>query len=235
MIRLFLVDDHAVLREGLRMLLEQEPDLAIMGEAANGQLLLDQLPTTPVDIVLLDLNMPVMGGVATAERLRTDYPDLRILMLSMVEDPLSIQQTLAAGAHGYLLKNTSKEELLAGLRTVQAGRRFLGSEIGLTLLEEAAGRVPAALPARSVQALLSRREHEILQLVAKGLTNQQIADQLFTSKRTVETHRQHTLEKTGCKNTAVLISYASTHGLLTASAPHQGAGLPTVDRRAASA
>jgi DNA-binding NarL/FixJ family response regulator len=177
--------------------------------------------------VLLDLNMLVLGGVATAERLRTDYPDLRILMLSMVGDLLSIQQTLAAGAHGYLLKNTSKEELLAGLRMVLAGRRFLGSEIGLTLLEEAAGRAPVTLPAR--------REHEILQLVAKGLTNQQIADQLFTSKRTVETHRQHTLEKMGCKNTAVLISYASTHGLLTASVPHQGAGLPTVERRAASA
>jgi DNA-binding NarL/FixJ family response regulator len=213
MIRLFLVDDHAVLREGLRLLFEQEPDLTIVGEAANGQLLLDQLPTTPADVVLLDLNMPVLGGVATAERLHNDYPALRILILSMVADIQSIQQTLAAGAHGYLLKNASKEEVLAGIRLVITGQRFLSSEIGLTLLEEA-GRAPATLPAYPGQARLSRREHEILQLVAQGLTTTEIAIRLFTSRRTVETHRQHTLEKTGCKNTAALISYASTYGLL---------------------
>ncbi|MGI4972212.1 MAG: response regulator, partial [Janthinobacterium lividum] len=140
-------------------------------EAENGQLLLDQLPTTPADVVLLDLNMPVLGGVATAERLHADYPALRILMLSMVADTLSIQQTLAVGAHGYLLKNASKEEVLAGIRMVITGRRFLGSEIGLTLLEEA-GSTPATPPVRPAQGLLSRREHEILQLVAEGLTTQ---------------------------------------------------------------
>ena len=215
MIRLFLVDDHAVLREGLRLLLAQEPNLAIVGEAANGQQLLDQLPTIPADVVLLDLNMPVMGGVETAERLQADYPDLRILMLSMVEEPLSIRQTLAAGAHGYLLKNAAKDEVLTGIRTVLAGRRFLCSEIGLALLERVGDTLapPPMLPGRSP---LSRREHEILQLVAEGLTTQQIAEQLFTSKRTVETHRQNMLEKTDCRNTAALISYASTHGLLTA-------------------
>ncbi|MGI4872714.1 MAG: response regulator [Janthinobacterium lividum] len=217
MIRVFLVDDHAVLREGLRMLFEQELDLTIVGEAANGQLLLDQLPTTPTDVVLLDLNMPVLGGIATAERLHADYPDVRILMLSMVEEPLSILQTMAAGAHGYLLKNASKDEVLTGIRTVLAGRRFLCSEIGLTLLDRVAN-APAAPPALPTASPLSRREHEILQLVAEGLTNQQIADQLFTSRRTVETHRQNILEKTGCRNTPALISYASTHGLLTATA-----------------
>ena len=216
MIRLFLVDDHAVLREGLRQLFASEPDLTIVGEAANGQLLLDQLPTTPTDMVLLDLHMPVLGGLATAERLRADYPDLRILMLSMVEEPLSIQQSLEAGAHGYLLKNASKDEVLTGIRTVLAGRRFLCSEIGLTLLDRVTNVLapPPALPALSP---LSRREHEILHLVAEGLTTQQIADQLFTSKRTVETHRRNILEKTGCRNTASLVSYASTHGLFTST------------------
>ena len=113
-----------MLREGLRLLFEQEPDLAIVGEAANGQQLLDQFPPTPTDVVLLDLNMSVLGRIATAERLRADYRAVRILMLSMVEEPLSIRQTLAAGAHGYLLKNTSKDEVLTGIRTVLAGRRF---------------------------------------------------------------------------------------------------------------
>jgi DNA-binding NarL/FixJ family response regulator len=209
MIRLFLVDDHAVLRAGIRMLLAQEADFSIVGEAANGQELLDQLPTTPADVVLLDLNMPVLNGVATAERLRADYPALRILMLSMVEEPLSIQQTLAAGAHGYILKNAPKEEVVAGIRMVVSGRRFLCSEVGLSLLD----------------LVLSSRE--ILLLVADGLTTTKIATQLFTSKRTVETHRQNILQKTGCKNTAALISYASTHQLLSAIAtgkPQQAAG-----------
>jgi DNA-binding NarL/FixJ family response regulator len=218
MIRLFLVDDHAVLRAGLRILLAQEADFSIVGEAANGQELLDQLSTTPADIVLLDLNMPVLNGVATAERLRADYPALRILMLSMVEEPLSIQQTLAAGAHGYILKNAPKEEVIAGIRMVVSGRRFLCSEVGLSLLDLALSpRVVAPLE-RPTAVPLSHREREILLLVAEGLTNQQIGDQLFTSKRTVETHRQNILQKTGCKNTAALISYASTHQLLSAIA-----------------
>jgi DNA-binding NarL/FixJ family response regulator len=218
MIRLFLVDDHAVLREGLRMLLEQEPDLTIVGEAANGQELLDQLPTTPADVVLLDLNMPVLSGVATVVRLRTDYPALRILMLSMVEEPLSIQQALAAGAQGYLLKNAAREEVLTGIRLVLAGRRFLSSEVGLSLLE-AVGSSPAPRPVPPKNTKLSRREYEILLLVAEGLTTPQIAEQLFTSKRTVETHRQNILEKTGCRNTATLINFATAHGLLPPVAP----------------
>jgi DNA-binding NarL/FixJ family response regulator len=218
MIRLFLVDDHAVLRAGLRALLAQEADFSIVGEAADGQALLDQLPTTPADVVLLDLHMPVLNGVATAERLHADYPELRILMLSMVEEPLSIQQTLVAGAHGYILKNAPKEEVVAGIRMVVAGRRFLCSEVGLSLLDLVLSSRGAPLPAPSAGPLLSRREREVLLLVADGLTTMQIADQLFTSKRTVETHRQNILQKTGCRNTAALISYASTHQLLSAIA-----------------
>jgi DNA-binding NarL/FixJ family response regulator len=168
--------------------------------------------------VLLDLHMPVLNGVATAERLHADYSALRILMLSMVEEPLSIQQTLAAGAHGYILKNAPKEEVIAGIRMVVSGRRFLCSEVGLSLLDLALSpRVVAPLE-RPTAVPLSHREREILLLVAEGLTNQQIGDQLFTSKRTVETHRQNILQKTGCKNTAALISYASTHQLLSAIA-----------------
>lgn len=214
MIRLFLVDDHAVLREGLRQLLEREADFHVVGEAGDGQQLLDQLPTTPADAVLLDLNMPGLDGVATAARLHADYPDLRILMLSMVEEPLRIQETLAAGAHGYLLKNASKDEVFAGIRTVLAGRRFLCSEIGLALLDRVVN-APASPPPPPAHSPLSRREHEVLRLVAEGLTTAQIADQLFTSKRTVESHRQNVLQKTGCKNTASLISYASAQGLLS--------------------
>lgn len=212
MIRVFLVDDHAVLREGLHLLLDHEPSLTIVGKAANGQLLLDQLPTTPVDVVLLDMNMPVLDGIATSQQLRLHFPAVRILMLSMVEEPAQIRQALAAGAHGYLLKNASKNEILTGIYTVFAGNRFLCSAIGLLLLDMVLSASPVLpQPASS----LSRRELEVLQLVADGLTTQQIADKLFTSKRTVETQRQSMLGKVGAKNTAALISYANSHQLLT--------------------
>ena len=216
MTRLFLVDDHAVLREGLRSLLDPEPGFTIVGEAIHGQDLLDQLPTTPADVVLLDLNMPVLDGIATARQLRAQYPNVRVLMLSMVEEPLSIGAALAAGAHGYILKNADKSEILTSILTVLSGKRFLCSEIGLSLLDVVLQPLIAAQEP-AFASPLSRREQEILLLVAEGFTNQQIADQLFTSKRTVETHRQNMLAKTGCKNTAALISWASTHQLLAES------------------
>lgn len=215
MTRLFIVDDHAVLRNGLRAILSQEPGIELVGEATNGQELLDQLPTTPTDVVLLDMNMPVLDGVATARRLHAEYPQVRVLMLSMVDQPRSIGQALAAGAHGYILKNADKAEILVAIQTVVAGRRFLCSEVGLSLLDTVLATAVALPVAPTLNASpLSRREQEVLQLVADGLTTQQIADQLFTSKRTVETHRQNILEKTGAKNTASLVRYAIAQGFL---------------------
>ena len=213
MIRVFIVDDHTLIRDGLRALLESDPLFAVVGEAGNGQALLDQLPAVAADVVLLDLNMPVLDGLATTHRLRAEYPDLRILLLSMMTHERTIGEALAAGAHGYVLKNADKYEVVAALHSVIAGKRFLCSEIGLGLLEKLLlqeSRTPASAPG----VPLTHREREILQLVASGLTNQEIADQLFTSKRTVESHRQNLLEKTGVRNTPALVKYAMEHGLL---------------------
>ncbi|MGI4873797.1 MAG: response regulator transcription factor [Janthinobacterium lividum] len=211
MIRLFLVDDHTVVREALHMLFAQEPGLCVVGEAANGQQLLDQLPTNPADVVLLDMNMPVLDGIATARQLRLDFPAVRILMLSMVDEALQVGQAMTAGAHGYILKNANKAEIMTGIHTVLAGQRFLCSEVGLAMLDAVLG---TSLPPVA-SSPLSRRELEVLQLVADGLTTQQIADKLFTSKRTVETQRQSMLGKVGVKNTAALVSYANAYQLLT--------------------
>ena len=215
MVRVFLVDDHALVRSGLRAVLAAAPDLEVVGEAAHGQELLDQLPEIPADVVLLDLNMPVLDGVATASRLRAEFPDVAILVLSMLAHERNVLQALEAGAHGYVLKNADTSEIVAALHTVAAGRSFLSTEIGLAMLQKVMANQSAPVaPSASVAEALTARELEVLQCIADGLTNNEIADKLFTSKRTVETHRQNIIAKTQTKNTAALIKFAAQNGLL---------------------
>jgi DNA-binding NarL/FixJ family response regulator len=180
MIRVFLVDDHAIVRDGLRSVLAAEPLLKVVGDAANGQELLNQLPAVATDVVLMDLNMPVLDGLATTRELHKLHPHLRILILSMMAHEHTIGELLGAGAHGYVLKNADKMEIVTAIEAVAAGKRFLCSEMGL----------------------------------ADGLTNQQIADKIFTSRRTIEAHRQSLLEKTGATNTPALIKHAMEQGWL---------------------
>ena len=213
MSRIFLVDDHTIVRDGLRALLANEPDIAIVGEASNGQELLDLLPTTPADVVLLDANMPVLDGLATTQRLRAEYPQVRVLILSMLAHERYIGQLFDAGAAGYVLKSAEKGEILVAIQTVIAGRQFLCSDLGLSMLRKVLAK--ADEPEETAKASrLSRRESEVLQLLSEGLTTNEIAEKLFTSKRTIETHRQNILEKTQTKNTAALIRMAVTQGLL---------------------
>lgn len=215
MIRVFLVDDHAIVRNGLRLVLTAEPLLQVVGEAANGQELLDQLPAVPTDVVLLDMNMPVLDGLATARELRQHHPRVRVLMLSMLTNEFTIAKVLATGVQGYVLKNADGTEIVTAIKAVAAGKRFLCSELGLTMLEKlTAVTSQEAIPAGGSPTGLSQREREVLQLVAEGFTNQQIADKLFTSRRTVESHRQTLLDKTGAKNTPALVKYAMEQGLL---------------------
>ena len=212
MIRLFLVDDHAILREGLRVLFKQEAVLQVVGEAENGEQLLAQLPTTPCDVVVLDLHMPGLDGLATTQRLHAEFPDVRVLVLSMVDNERAIGQVLAAGASGYVLKNAGPDEIVVAVRAVAAGKRFLCSELGLVMLDRVLVGTPEPPP--KLASGLSAREQEILHLVADGLTTAQIAEKLYTSPRTVETHRQNILEKTGTKNTAALVKAAVSQGWL---------------------
>ena len=213
MIRLFLVDDHPVLRDGLRALFQQEPLLQVVGEAENGEQLLAQLPATPCDLVLLDLHMPGLDGLATTRRLRAEFPDVCILILSMTDHERAIGEVLAAGASGYVLKNAGHDEIVTAVRAVAVGKRFLCSELGLTMLEKLLAVTPE--PAPQLMSGLTAREQEILRLVADGLTTAQIAEKLFTSPRTVESHRQNIMAKTGTKNTATLVKAAVSQGWLS--------------------
>ena len=213
MIRIFLVDDHHIVRSGLHLLLSAQPDLEVVGEASDGLDLLAQLPTTATDVVLLDVNMPGMDGPETARQLRAQYPEVRILALTMLDKENHIFQMLDAGAHGYLLKSSGVDEIITGVRTVAGGGQFLCTAAGLTALQKLRDTPRAAEPAEK-QGGLSRREIEVLQLISQGLTTGEIADKLFLSKRTIETHRQNMMEKMQVKNTAALIKQAMADGLL---------------------
>lgn len=214
MIRVFLVDDHTVVRAGLRLLLTAQPDIEVVGEAGDGQELLDQFPAVAPDVVLLDINMPSMSGPETAQQLRQRHPEVRILALSMLDKEAYIHQMLDAGAHGYILKSAGTEEILTGIRTVASGGQFLCTAAGLAALQKLReGAAPP--PPDTKKGNLSQREIEVLQCISQGLTTNEIADKLFLSRRTIETHRQNMLEKTQTKNTAALIRLGVSEGIIS--------------------
>ena len=217
MTRIILADDHAILRDGIRALLSAEQDLEVVGEASNGAELLAILEHTPADVVLMDVQMPVLDGFATMPELRQRFPEVRVLVLTMLDHENYVARMLEAGALGYVLKNAAISEITHAIRTVAASNPFLCTEIGLNMLYKAVAQSASLAPEEggSSGADLTARELEVLKLIAEGLTNGAIADKLFTSKRTIETHRQNIIAKTQAKNTAALIKLAVSRGLIS--------------------
>ncbi|MGY2131153.1 response regulator [Hymenobacter sp. HD11105] len=214
MIRIILIDDHAIIRDGVRSLLREEPGLEVVGEAGSGTELVNMLATTPCDVVVLDLNMPGSDGFATIPLVRERFPEVRILVLSMLDNERYVAQAVELGALGYALKSTGRTELIYAINTVAAGHPYLCTVIGMALLRKMHAPDTTSNMAAKAASGLSKRELEVLNLIAEGLTNAEIADKLFTSKRTIETHRQNIIEKTQAKNTAALIKYAVSQGML---------------------
>jgi len=214
MIRLLLTDGHASTGAALRVVLSAAAGLEIVGLATSGDDLLHQLTTAGATLVLLDLGLPGPDAFALLPALREQYPQLRLLATAELTNEQYVARAFDLGAHGYLLKSAGPTELVHGLRTVAAGRPFLCTTIGLVLLKRLYTTNPAAADAARAALGLSKREMEVLNLVAEGFTNAEIAGKLFTSKRTVETHRQNIMEKTQTRNTAALIKMAVRQGLL---------------------
>jgi DNA-binding NarL/FixJ family response regulator len=198
MIRLIIADDHEILRESLQSLLAGDPSINIVADAPNGKVLLDYLETTPADVVLMDINMPVMNGIEATGIITEKFPHVRVLALSMLDNHHYLRVMMEAGATGYILKNAGKNELLLAIHEVAEGRQYISRAFKNT----------------SASVVLSKREIQILEMLAEGLSNKEIADKLFLSKRTVETHRQNILDKTNCKNSSSLIKYALCNGIL---------------------
>lgn len=195
--------------DGLRSLLDGLDDICVMGEASNGRQVLDICDSEPVDIVIMDINMPEMDGIQATRELLRRHPKIKVLGLSMYNDREFITNILKAGASGYVLKNTGKETLLAAIRTVQSGENYLAEEVSKTLLNTFLKHPPAPEGEK-----ISGREKEVLQCIATGLTTQEIAEQLFISKNTVETHRKNLLYKLKAKNTAELVNNAYKQRLI---------------------
>jgi len=217
-LNVYIADDHQLFIAGVKALLTNVEDIKIIGEAENGQELLKLLEKTPSDVVLMDINMPVMGGLDTTREMHKRFPDVKVLALTMFDDTLHISEMIRAGASGYLLKNAGKEELVNAITRVARGEKYVSNEVSVKIIENMfskdsnAANTPA--PPSTRKAELTRRELEIIRLIAKEHTNNEIAALLNNSPMTIITHRKNLLRKIGVKNTAGLIKYAMNHGLL---------------------
>lgn len=217
-IRVLVGDDHAVLRAGLRMLIDAERDMVVVGEAGDGNELLRQAGLLGPDVILLDLTMPDVGGLQALERLRQECPQARTLVLTMHEDPAYFRSAFAAGALGYVLKRAGDAELLAGIRTVHRGRSFVDLTTTRTVMQDVVADFAAGSGARATKPsrrLLSEREQEVLRLLALGYANREAAARLQVSVKTVETYRGRLYRKLGVNSRAGLVRYAVGAGLLT--------------------
>ena len=209
LIRILIVDDHAVVRSGLRLLLEKEKDIDVVGEAGTvSEAVLESRSAKP-DVVLMDVVMPGQTGIEGIPLVLKEAPEAKVLLLSMQDDPQYVRQAFGAGASGYVLKEAADTELVAALREVAGGGRYVHPALGAKLaVAEAEER------ARADADPLSDREREVMRLLALGHTNQEIAKLLFISVRTAETHRAHIMQKLRLSSRAELVAYAIEDGML---------------------
>jgi two-component system response regulator NreC len=206
-IRILLADDHNVMRKGLRLLLESQPEFTVVAEAADGREAVEQAEATSPDVVVLDIAMPNLSGIEAAQRIIAQRPSTSVVILSMHSDEGYVLRALKAGAKGYLLKDSVEGDLIEAITTVHQGKTFFSREIGKMLVEDYIREIRARGSEDSYE-LLTSREREILQLLAEGKSNKEIAGALNLSSHTVETHRRNLQDKLNLHSFAELILYA---------------------------
>ncbi len=207
--RLLVVDDHAVVRSGLRMLLDAESDFDVIAEAGNAREAVFEARAHRPDVIVLDVVMPGESGIDVLPRLKKEAPNAKVLVLSMQDDPRYVREAFAQGANGYVLKEAADAEVVGAVREIAAGGEYVHPALGARMVAaEAQARAAAAADP------LSEREREVLRLLALGHTNQEIAKTLYISVRTAETHRAHIMQKLGLSTRAELVRHAIAHGLL---------------------
>ncbi len=214
-IRILIADDHAVVREGIRMILESEPDFEVVGEATTGREAVDLVRRVRPHVVVMDISMPQMNGVEATREIRRISPETHVLILTMHEDESYVFQLLQLGAAGYVLKRAAASDLVEAVRAAARGEAFLYPSVARSVVQDYLERLRAG-EGRDRYDGLTEREREILVLLAEGLTNAQIAERLFISVKTVQTHRAHIMEKLDLHDRALLVRYAIRKGLIQA-------------------
>jgi DNA-binding NarL/FixJ family response regulator len=213
-IKVLLVDDHAILREGVHALLAREPDILVVGEAADGQEALEQVTRLKPDVVIMDIVMPRMNGLEATRLITERHPESRVLILSMYDDHEYVVQIIQAGASGYVLKRVVTEDLVRAIREVYAGESFLYPPIAATLIGDYL-RVTKGERGDGPGEPLTAREREVLKLIADGHTNQAIAEQLGLSRKTVDSHRANAMRKLDLHDVTEVVKYALRTGMIT--------------------
>ena len=217
MIKILIVDDHKVVRDGLKFFLKDIPNFEIVDEVENGKKALEILSESQVDLVLTDINMPEMDGYALIENLKADFPNIRIIVMTMVDGARNIKQVISMGVNGYILKNADQDTVIQAINQVTEGKDYFQNEVTQAIIHDITKKKKIAAeltPKLSLDTELSKREKEVLKLITREKSNNEIADELFISVRTVETHKTNLLLKTGAKNVAGLVLYAIEHDLI---------------------
>ncbi|MFA0753367.1 MAG: hypothetical protein IMHGJWDQ_001142 [Candidatus Fervidibacter sp.] len=210
-IRVLIVDDHAILRDGLKALLQSEPDIEVVGEASTGREAIKLIRKLRPNVVLMDISMPDMTGLQATEIIKKSYPEVKVIALTVHESETYLKRMMKVGADGYVVKGAAAQELTRAIRTVVKGSVYIHPDTAKQLMSE----LPQAEPAKEEQKKqLSEREWQVLRLIALGYTYKQIADRLALSVKTVETYRARIAEKLGLRTRAELVKYALQHGLL---------------------
>jgi DNA-binding NarL/FixJ family response regulator len=212
-IRILLADDHQLIRDGLRALIAAEQDMIVVAEAENGRDAVDLVKQHTPDIVVMDINMPDLNGIDATKIILKENPEVKVIALSVHSTSRFVKEMLKAGVSGYLVKHCAYEELATAIRIVMKDKPYLSSQIIGTVMDDYATNFQSKK--KSVFSVLSSREREILQLVAEGLTSEDIADRLFISKKTVSSHRRQIMKKLNLNSVAELTRYAISEGLVS--------------------
>ncbi|MBI5474644.1 MAG: response regulator transcription factor [Ignavibacteriae bacterium] len=223
-IRILIADDHSVVRSGIRMVLQSSPEFVVVAEAENGQDAVELAAKMKPDVVVMDISMPVMNGIEATGAMKQNNPDIKVIILTVHADEEYVFQILRAGASGYVLKSAGKKEIFAAIRAAVSGERFFSPGISNLIIDGFINRAreqtaaPAPPAKNDPRQQLTNREIEVLTFIAQGLTNRKIADTLFLSVRTVNTHRTNLMQKLGIHDTATLVRYAIETGLVKINA-----------------
>ena len=212
MSKILIVDDHQLVLDGLRLIIESQADLQLVGEAHNGQEAIDFIKENEVDIILMDLNMPVLNGIEASKKIVSIHPESKILILSMLSDTKLVKKLVKEGIKGYMLKNSGQDEIVDAIRRIRKGSTYFDPHIVELMMS---GQSKTKVKNEGIPPSLSRREKEILQLIINEHTSAEIAEKLFISLGTVESHRRNMISKLGVRNTAGLVRAAYEYDILS--------------------